>query len=198
MREGTMGLADAVTVREVTALVVELGLVDPSAPEHHLEQEVLDQTLDYFGDSDRDALLGLLDHLGIRYAFDYKTFRGIDEADDAEREDWYREELQHIASCTRGLITIANVVLHPEGGPHALEFDCNGRRQSWPAYPGEDEDLEAALAFATHTSDLIPDGAPARWCGIEPIDPDCSAELVFGDPAALRRLGERFGVTFAD
>ncbi|WP_141717799.1 hypothetical protein [Nocardia altamirensis] len=188
-----MGLAAEITVREVARMVVELGLVDPSEPERRMDQEVFDETLEYFGYSDREALLGLLDDLGIRYAYDYKAFRGINRVDDDAREIWYAEELQRIAACTRGLITITNVALRPD----SLEFDCNGNRVSWPVYPGDDEAVEASLVFATYTFGLVAVGSSARWCTVEPVDEDFSAELVFGDPVALGQLGERFGVTFS-
>ncbi|WP_328405784.1 hypothetical protein [Nocardia sp. NBC_00403] len=157
---------------------------------------VLDQ-LDYFGDTAGTALPSLLDELGIRYTLDYKTFRGINDAGDY-RESWYREELERIAACTRGLITITEVQLVSDEEDQKPTFLCNGRPVDRPVHPGDDEAVEASLTFATYISDLTPDDSAERWCDIDPYDPDYSAEAFFADPQALRQLGERFGVTFTD
>ncbi|MEV6431270.1 hypothetical protein [Nocardia sp. NPDC051463] len=192
-----MSLLSTATIREATAVIVELGLVDPETPARNLPPEWFDETLDYFGDSTETALPSLLDELGIRYTLDYKTFRGINEAEEG-REGWYREELERIAACTRGLITITQVKLVEDEEDSKLTFLCNGRPDHWPVDPGEDEAFEASLTFASYISDLTPDDSPERWCSIDPPDPDYSAEAVFADPQALRQLGERFGVTFTE
>ncbi len=132
------------TVGEVVDLIVELGLVDRSTAGQTVQPDDRDKPLSYYRNTPYQAVLSLLDDLGIRYAFDYKTFRGIGEADDDERLEWYQDVLQTIASCTRGLVTITNVRLVENDADWELQFDCNGETESWPVYPGdEDEDIEA-------------------------------------------------------
>ncbi|WP_327116978.1 hypothetical protein OHB12_06230 [Nocardia sp. NBC_01730] len=184
------------TVREVVDMIVELGLVDRSTPGETFEPDVLDEPLSYYGHTAQEAVLSLLSELEIRYSFDYKTFRGIDEADDDERLERYQAELQSIASCTRGTVTITNVRLVENDAEWELRFDCNGETESWPAYPGdEDEAFEAGLVFATHLAG-IPENSTQRFCDVDPGDEDVNGEAVFGDPEALNRLGAHFGLTF--
>ncbi|MBF6297197.1 hypothetical protein IU459_06520 [Nocardia amamiensis] len=184
------------TVREVVDLIVELGIVDQSTVGQTLQQDELDKPLSYYGHIPQRAVLSLLDDLGIRFAFDYKTFRGIEETDDDERLEWYEEVLQTIASCTKGLVTITNVRLVEDDEDWELQFDCNGETEAWPVYPGdEEEDLEAALTFATYLSG-IPADSLERFCSVDPPDEDYSGEAVFGDPEALNRLGAHFGLSF--
>ncbi|WP_406277129.1 hypothetical protein OH799_07635 [Nocardia sp. NBC_00881] len=184
------------TVREVVDMIIELGLVDRSIPAESFEPDVLDEPLSYFGHTAQEAVLSLLSELEIRYWFDYKTFRGIHEADDDERLEWYREELQSIASCSRGVANITNVRLVENDADWRLQFDCNGETESWPVYPGdEDEAFEAGLVFATHLTG-IPANSPERFCAVDPGDEDVNGEAVFGDPEALNRLGAHFGLTF--
>ncbi|MGO4617119.1 hypothetical protein AB4305_22000 [Nocardia sp. 2YAB30] len=183
------------TVREVVDMIVELGLVDRSTPRETFEPDVLDEPLSYYGHTAQDAVLSLLSELEIRYSFDYKTFRGIDEADD-ERLEWYQAELQSIASCSRGLVTITNVRLVENDADRQLQFDCNGETESWPVYPGdEDEAFEAGLVFATYLAG-IPANSSERFCAVDPGDEDVNGEAVFGDPGLLNQLGAHFGLTF--
>jgi hypothetical protein len=181
------------TVRQVTDRIVELGLVDAQTPAQALGPEVLDETLDYFGESDHEAVLSLLDHLGIRYSTDYKTFRYPCQSDGAV----YREELDLIAACGRGRLTITDVALVDDAnGHHLLRFRCAGQPHEWQIGHGPNEEFEAQLTFATSIGDLVPAGSSARWCSVDPPDPDVGSEAVFGDPEALRQLGARFGLTF--
>ncbi|GGL19457.1 hypothetical protein [Nocardia jinanensis] len=77
-----------------------------------------------------------------------------------------------------------------------LRFEWNGVPESWPISPGDDEELEAALTFATYVHGL---GGTRLGCfgAVEPVDDNYSAEAVFGDPDALNRLGARFGLGFS-
>lgn len=180
------------TVREVAERIVELGVVDASATDQVSPNE-LDKTLDYFGHSDDQAMLSLLDTLGIRYSADYKTFRYACESDG----DGYRAELQHISECGRGLLPITEVeFVDDEDGDHQLEFICNGELNEWNIPHGDDEDFDAQLEFGMNLANLISPDSPARWCRVEPHDDNLSIDMVFGDPEALRALGAEFGVTF--
>lgn len=184
------------TVREVVDLIVELGIVDQTTVGETLEQDELDKPLSYYGHTPQQAVLSLLDNLGIRFAFDYKTFRGIEEAEDDERLEWYEDVLQTIASCTKGLVTITNVRLVEDDGDWELRFDCNGETEEWPVSPGdEEEDLDAAITFDSYLPGL-PRDSLEYFCSVEPRDEDSSGQAVFGDPEALNRLGAHFGLTF--
>jgi hypothetical protein len=189
------------TVREVVDLIVELGLVDPETPtrrtflDRQLLVESFDEPLSYYGHTEQSAVLALLDELGIRYTFDYKTFRGIGESSHDERREWYESELRSIAECSRGMVTITDVRLVENDEQYKLVFDSNGVTESWPVYPGDGEDLEAALVFATHVTE-IHTGLVEHFCSVEPFDEDVSGEAVFGDPEALNKLGAHFGLTF--
>ncbi|WP_327147315.1 hypothetical protein [Nocardia sp. NBC_01329] len=191
-------MGSAHTTREVVDLMIELGLVDASTPGAVFEHGELDEPLSYFGHTDRSALRGLLTELGIRYTFDYKTFRGIGDADDERRLDWYRDELESVAGCARGAVTIRDVRLVEGADDHwELQFEWNGVTEAWPVYPGdEEESLEAALTFATYVPGMAVDSVGV-FCLVDPMDPDFSGEAVFGVPEALNRLGGRFGLTFA-
>ncbi|WP_280294976.1 hypothetical protein [Nocardia abscessus] len=185
------------TVREVVDLIVELGLIDPDTPTRlTLVAESLDEPLTYYGHTERSAVLTLLSEVGIRYTLDYKTFRGIDECTDDERREWYETELESIAACSRGRVAVTNVRLVENDTKSELLFDCNGVTESWPVYPGDDEDVEASLVFATSLTG-IHTGVVERFCSVDPPDEDVSGEAVFGDPEALNRLGAHFGLTFA-
>jgi hypothetical protein len=125
------------TVREVVDLIVELGLVDPETPaqrtflDRQLLVESFDEPLSYYGHTEQSAVLALLDELGIRYTFDYKTFRGIGESSHDERREWYESELRSIAECSRGMVTITDVRLVENGEQWKLVFDSNGVTESW-------------------------------------------------------------------
>lgn len=183
--------------REVVDLIVELGLVDPSTPAQVFVAGELDEPLSYFGHTDQDAVRSLLSELGIRYTFDYKTFRGIGDADHERRLDWYRSELETIAGCARGAVTVSDVRLVDRGDEAwELTFEWNGVTHSWPVSPGDEEEhVEASLTFATYVYGMqaYPVGC---FCFVEPLDEDFSAEAVFGVPTALNRLGRYFGLTF--
>ncbi|WP_157120138.1 hypothetical protein [Nocardia fusca] len=189
------------TVREVVDLIVELGLVDPETPAQRtflgrqLLVESFDEPLSYYGHTEQSAVLALLDELGIRYTFDYKTFRHIGESSHDERREWYESELQSIAECSRGMVTITDVRLVENDEQWKLVFDSNGVTESWPVYPGDGEDLEAALVFATYVTE-IHTGLVEHFCSVNPLDEDVSGEAVFGDPEALNKLGVHFGLTF--
>jgi hypothetical protein len=180
-------------VREVVDRIVALGIVDERTVAEKLDPHDLGQTLDYFGEPDEDGVRYLLDDLGIRYTTDYKTFRGACE----DGASLYREELELAAACARGLLTVTDVALVDDArGDHLLRFRCNGQPHEWHITHGEHEDFEAGLTFATWLCDLLPAGSSRRWCTIEPPDPDVGSEFVFGDPAALNRLGAEYGLTF--
>ncbi|RJO78427.1 hypothetical protein D5S18_05945 [Nocardia panacis] len=185
------------TVGEVVDLIVELGLIDASTPERTLEPDKRDKPLSYNGHSVQAAVLNLLSTLGIRYTFDYKTFRGIDEADDDERLRRYEAELQEIASCSRGLVSITNVRLVENDTRWELQFDCNDETESWSVGKpyDEDEDIEAGIAFATCITG-IPWDSVECFCAVDHHDENLSGQAVFGDPEALNRLGAHFGLTF--
>lgn len=184
------------TVREVVDLMIELGLIDPdiSAQKPYLA-ESLDAPLSDYGDTEQTAVLDLLSEVGIRYTFDYKTFRGISGCSDEHRREWYESELQSIAACSRGSVTITDVRLVENETKSELVFDSNGVTESWPTDPGADEDVEASMTFATYLSG-IHTGLVAEFCGVDPFDEDFSGEAVFGDPQALNRLGAQFGLAF--
>ncbi|MFE7801483.1 hypothetical protein [Nocardia sp. NPDC057440] len=177
------------TVREVADQIVELGLVDAAV----LDPMDLDYTLDDFGATESQAVLVLLDYMKVRYSTEYKTFRHACE-DDA----WvYREELERIAACGRGLFTITEVELVDTAeGDHLLRFRCNGRPHEWPIAHGPDEEFDAQSIFCWSVGELVPPGSPARWCTVDPGDPDVTSEAFFGDPAALNVLGGPFGLQF--
>lgn len=189
------------TVREVVELIVELGLVAPETPAQRtflgrqLLVESFDEPLSYYGHTEQSAVLALLEELGIRYTFDYKTFRHIGESSHDERREWYESELQSIAECSRGMVTITDVRLVENDEQWELLFDSNGVTESWPVYPGDDEDLEASLVFATYVTG-IHTGVVEQFWSVDPLDEDISGEAVFGDLAALGKLGARFGLTF--
>ncbi|WP_063057680.1 hypothetical protein [Nocardia sienata] len=189
------------TVREVVELIIELGLVDPDTPAQRtflgrqLLVESFDEPLSYYGHTEQSAVLALLSELGIRYTFYYKTFRHIGESSHDERREWYESELQSIAECSRGMVTITDVRLVENDEKWELLFDSNGVTESWPVYPGDDEEFEAALVFATYVTG-IHTGLVERFRSVEPFDEDLSGEAVFGDPEALDKLGAHFGLAF--
>ncbi|MFI9412361.1 hypothetical protein [Nocardia gamkensis] len=184
------------TVREVVDLIVELGLVDPDILARlPFVAESVEEPLTYYGHTEQSAVLNLLSELGIRYSFSYKAFRGIDDCTHDERREWYESALQSIAACSRGVVTITDVRLVERESNWELLFDSNGVTESWPVYPGDDEDVEASLVFATYLTG-IHTGVAERFCSVDPPDEDVSGEAVFGDPKALARLGAHFGLTF--
>lgn len=185
------------SVREIVDLMVELDLVDrDSIAQNTFLTEALDKPLSYYGHTDQSAVRHLLSEVGIRYAFDYKTFRGIDECTPGERREWFDSELQSLAACGRGKVTITDVRLIENDAEWELQFDCNGAIESWPVDPGDDdEDIEASLTFATYPTSLFVD-LVERFCFVTPPDSDVSGEVVFGNPAALERLGAQFGLSF--
>lgn len=184
------------SVRHVVDMMIELGLVDADiCARQSCLAESLDAPLSDYGKTEQAAILELFSVMEIRYTFDYKTFRGIDECSDEERREWYESELQAIAACSRGMVTITDVRLVEDDTESELVFEANGFTESWPTDPGEEEDVEAAITFATYISD-IPTGLTEKFCAPDPIDEDVSGEAVFGDPLALNRLGEQFGLSF--
>ena len=202
---GVSLMESALTVRQVAERIVELGLVDAQTLAQTLDPEELDRTLDYFGEPDHMAVVGLLDHLGILYSTDYETFDGACD----HGAEVYRRELERVAACGRGLLTITDVEvvdvftverfarIYAEGD-HLLRFRCNGQPHEWPIEHGpREEEADAQLTFATRIDGLMPPaGSPARWCSIDPPDPGVGSESVFGDPEALSQLGAQFGLTF--
>ncbi|MGA6203264.1 hypothetical protein ACPESR_00750 [Nocardia testacea] len=186
------------TVGEVVNLIVELGLVDQDAPMlQTLLTADLEEPLSEYGHTDQSAVLGLFQEIGILYTLDYKTFRGIGECTDEQRREGYESELQSIAACSRGMVTITNVRLVEDDGKWELEFKCNGTYEYWPVYPGSDEeDLEAGLVFASYVHHL-PTGTVEKFCSVDPGVLDVGGAAVFGDPKALNRLGAHFGLTFS-
>ncbi|MDQ7909280.1 hypothetical protein RB614_32645 [Phytohabitans sp. ZYX-F-186] len=179
----------------MTERVVELGLVDAEAAAALGREVPLDQTLDYFAESDGQAVLRVLDALEIWYDIGYKTFRGVCEFED----QLYREQLDRIAARTRGLLTVTDVELvDDEDGDHLLRFRCNGEPREWriPHDDEEEEEFSATMEFTMGISKLVPAGSPARWCGVDIDDADFGPQFVFGDPVALRQLGSEFGLKF--
>jgi len=176
------------SVREVVDRVVELGIADEGRVAAKLSPEDLDEPLDHFG-----GVVGLLAQLGVVYSIDYKTFRHA--CDDGGAG--YRAELGWIEACTRGLVTITDVALVDDGeGDHLLRFRTNGEPHQWSLPHGPDENLGASLEFTTSMSEFAPAGRPERWCTVEPWELGDDVEFVFGDPAALGRLGAEHGLAF--
>jgi hypothetical protein len=156
---------------------------------------MLDTPLDGWGRDERSALFPLRSEVGIHYTFDYKTFRGIGECTADERRQVYESELQSVAARSRGMVTITNVrVVEDEPDCWFLEFDCNGVTESWPD-PGDDENMAVSMAFADCLPDLTT-GTIERFCFVDPRSGTYLGEVVFGEPEALNRLGEHFGITF--
>ncbi len=185
------------TVGEVVDLIVELGLVDPDTLPTCLVNS-RDEPLSYYEDTEQAAVLSLLLDLGIGYIFDHKAFRHINTYTDEERRQQYESELQSLAACSRGMVTIGNVRLVEGDTTWELRFDCNGATEWWPVYPGhEQENIEASLVFATYLSGLTTD-LVEQFCSVDldSYDEYLSEVIVFGDPQALGRLGAQFGLTF--
>ncbi|WP_157172386.1 hypothetical protein [Nocardia pneumoniae] len=180
------------TVRQVTARIVELGLVAESTVEQGIQADLLDEKLDYFGDSESEAVLYLLDELGIRYTTDYKTFR-----DACGGSEVYREELECVAACTRGLLSITDIELVDDTvGNHVLRFLCNGQPHEWNIAHNDEEDIETQMVFSYGLEDLLPRDSSARWCGVDSDDINFGMQAVFGDPQALSVLAAEFGIKF--
>ncbi|GAA5079943.1 hypothetical protein GCM10023319_20040 [Nocardia iowensis] len=174
------GVNSQLTVREVADRIVELGLVDAAVVAAELDPETLDYLLEDFGATESAAVLLLLEYVKVRYSTEYKTFRRA-----CENDAWvYREELARIAACGRGLFAITEVELvdtadgvHPA---HLLRFRCNGQPHEWPIAHGSDEDLDAQQVFCWSVGELVPTGSPARWCTVDPGDPDVNWEVFSG------------------
>ncbi|MFC9894715.1 hypothetical protein ACFVMC_13585 [Nocardia sp. NPDC127579] len=180
-------------VREITDLIVELGLTDTATVHSALTPDELDSPLDDFGDTAQQSVLLVLDYLTIRYSTERKTFRHA-----CTDNAWvYRAELERIAACGQGLLPLAEIeVTDTPAGHHLIRFQCNGRSHEWPIAHGPDEEFDAQQIFCWSVGELVPPAAPARWCTVDPGDPDVTAEAFFGDPAALNALGHKFGLTF--
>ncbi|MDE1675326.1 hypothetical protein [Nocardia gipuzkoensis] len=191
-------MVSQVIVSEVTEQMISLDIIDPVAVTCAMDTRLwaagdLERSLVYFGEPDSVAVLRLIEHLGVRYALDDWTFRGIGKGYFTMKgiETLYREELEDIAACTRGRVAIADVQWVDDGqGGHLLEFRCNGEPVRWPII---NDKLKASLTFATLFSYLEPHRGLAGWCRSTPADEGVSA--VFGVPGALDQLGERFGLT---
>ncbi len=188
-------MASSYIVGQVVERAVELDLVDAETAVAAVDPQAWDETLDYFGEPDSGGALSLLDTLGIRYTTDYKTFRG--DCTDGGMLETYRYELQLIAGCTRGLLTITNVELaDDQDGYHRLRFRCNGEAQEWFIDHSEDERLQTQLVFALDLTDLRPKNSSRLWSYPEPVDEDVASDAVFGDPVALNLFGAPYGLTF--
>lgn len=183
------------TVGQVMERVRASGVVPGLTDEWPLDVSP-DTPFDYYGTPDGDALVSLLEEFEIVYLLEHKSFPGPD-FDDESRLAMYRQELESIAQKSRGLLTITDVelvdVAGGRGGEQIVQFRCNGDLVRWgPVTPGEDEDLEAVLAF--DLGELVPKSSPERWCWVtEPEIPGYLA-YVFADPAALTELGRPFGL----
>jgi hypothetical protein len=180
-------MSSAWTVRQAVDRAVAHGLVDAT-----VQVSGMDDDLSYYDEPDNAAAVALLDELGIVYTIDYKTFRGAHELG----LDLYRPELERLAGCTRGLLTIADAKLIDEDRFHLLRFRCNGEQQEWRIHHGADEDFYAHLAFTVNLTDLVPAGSPARWCSVELLETGDPAQYAFGEPQALRQFGAEFGLAF--
>lgn len=188
-------MASIHTVHGVAARIVQLGLVTAETVEQELDSDDLQQPLDFFGQPDSAAVLSMLDTLGIRYTTDYKTFRYA--CDDGS--ELYRDELERIAACTRGLLSITDVELvDDDGGAHVLRFNCNGQSHEWTIPHGDEdeENMDSQMTFSMGIGELVPSSSSARWCGVQSDDLDYGSQNVFGDPEALRLLGQEFGISF--
>ena len=182
------------SVREIVDLMVELDLVDrDSIAQNTFLTEALDKPLSYYGHTDQSSVRHLLSEVGIRYAFDYKTFRGIDECTPVERREWFDSELQSLAACGRGKVTITDVRLIENDAEWELQFDCNGAIESWPVDPGDDdEDIEASLTFATYPTSLFVD-LVERFCFVTPPESKGPASPPAGRPRRRRARAARAG-----
>ncbi|WP_280234571.1 hypothetical protein [Nocardia cyriacigeorgica] len=194
--EGTQDAAvSEYTVGDVVAIMVELGLIDAGTLAQTSVADALDESLDYYDDTVQGAVRDLLSEVEIQYVLDYKTFRGIGERTRAERQQWYAEELEAIAQCSRGTVTITDVRLVGDGLDQTLQFESNGVTQIWPVHPGANEDMEASLIFAEWVTELHT-GVAERFYAVDPHDEDLNGEAVFGELGALNRFGAHFGLTF--
>lgn len=183
-------MSSQATFREVANEIVELGLAD-AAVLSELDPQELEESLDSFSDSESHALLLFLDYMKVRYSTDHKTFRYACENDARV----YREELDRIATCGRGHLTITDVEFDTLDGVHRLRFRCNDQPHEWWIAHGPNENIDAQELFS-EVGDLVPPGSLARWCTVDQGDPEVTSELFFGDPAVLNTLGSRFGLLF--
>ncbi|MFE9328818.1 hypothetical protein ACIHDR_48630 [Nocardia sp. NPDC052278] len=176
------------TIRQAAEWVVELGLADTGELQHFLKSVPY---LEYPCVDSGDIHTVLIE-FGILYGPDANgEFGGPPHW----IESLCREELQAIASASRGKLAITDVELIDSKGDYLLRFHCNRELQQWALPRGGRDNYAALDVFLDRIGELVPVGSSERWCSVEPT-PDNSIAYVFGDPAVLRAVGGRFGITF--
>lgn len=184
-------MTSSLVVRDVTQLIVELGILDADAVERKLGAEELAEPLyqpRWMG------LLALLDRLGIAYTVSDETFY-------APRTEIFAEQLEKVAAGTRGLLTCTDVELVRAPDADLLRFRCNGSPREWNVGYGSRRDddeywLTGHLRFTWMLATLLPEYSRARWCSVHQPEPEYGGYFVLADPEPLQRLGDRFGLTF--
>ncbi len=176
-------------VRDVTELLVELGLTRAATVARVLEPEELDKPLSYYGKPDGVAVVKLLVELGAGVEVH------IDDVDDVTEE--YPAVLQEIAACTDGLFTITDVTVSPVEGisGRTVRFRSNGIPVEWGVSDFGLEYLDT-LAFAEHIDDFTDETDARRWAHIDADGALLPDRYLFGHPQALRQLAGTFGFTF--
>ncbi|MFC9432380.1 hypothetical protein [Nocardia sp. NPDC057030] len=175
------------TIRQTAEWIVGLGIGDP---------RMLERSDPYLEARCTDAydVQGVLIGLGVLCLLDSEQFERVHE----RGLQVYCAQLQALSDTTRGKVTITDVAVDELHGDHLLRFRCNGEQKTWsiPHGPTECEDYDAFQVFMDRIADLTPASSPERWCG--PVEPTTDDEVVYayGDPAALRTVGERFGIRF--
>ncbi len=173
-------------VRDVTGLLVELGLVSAAAVAR--VEPALDEPLDHFGAPAGVAVAELMVELGAGVAVH------TDDVDDVTEA--YPSTLQDIAACTGGLFTVTDVTVTPpfELSARAVRFRSNGTPVEW-IVDDHGPDYLDTLVFFERIDDFTDSTDPRRWADVEVDGEPLPDRYLFGNPRALRLLAERFGFT---
>lgn len=175
-------------IRDVTDLLVELGLTSTATVARVVPPEALDKPLGSYGKPDGVAVVELLVELGAGVAVH------TDDVDDVTEA--YPAVLQEIAACTGGLFAITDVTVTPPYAVSArtVRFCRNGTPVEW-VVDDHGSDYLDAMVFFERIDDFTDSADARRWADVaidgEPL-PD---RYLFGHPQALRRLAEMFGFT---
>jgi hypothetical protein len=175
-------------VRDVTDLLVELGLTSTATVARVVPAEALDASLDYYGAPDGVAVVELLVELGVGVAVH------TDDVDDVTEA--YPTTLQEIAACTDGLFTITDVtVTEPYAiSARTVRFRSNGTPVEW-IVDDHGPDYLDAQTFFERIDDFTDSADARRWADIEVGGTPLPDRYLFGHPQALRRLAETFDFT---
>lgn len=170
------------TVRHAVDRAVALGLTSAETAAENIAASELDAPLEDYGDTGAEMLTGVLIDLGI--AFEVYG----DDTDDLEGA--YESVLEEIAGCTGGLFAVSDVELDDR----VLRFKRGDVEVEWwvDDHAGH---LDLMMIFENIDQFTARD-SPKRWAYLEPVDGVALNRYVFAEPAALRRLGDEFGVTF--